>query len=125
MMVKKPMKLDCQIKQYFYMCEERATCNATINLVSEKIVLVEESSFDELEEFEQLSKVLGEERLEAHITCGSETNIFVVEKFSTHSFKIGRNDMEKFKNFKNALLFHDKLNSDLDDNKTERNLKKI
>lgn len=113
------MDIDCQILQFFAMCGEYESCDASINLVSEKIAIVSKPDFGNPDDLENY---MGSEHFEINILHGNEIYTFKLKKnLAKNSFEITKNDMEKFKNFKSTILFQDKLNKNLD----YKNIKKI
>lgn len=106
------MELDCQIKQCFASSGEYESCDASINLVSEKIVIVSKPDFGNPDDLENY---MGAEHFEINISHSNEIyNFKLKKKLAKNSFEITKNDMEKFKKFKSSILFHDKLNNNLD-----------
>jgi hypothetical protein len=117
------MKLDCEIVQCFAMSGAYESCEASINLVSEKITLVSKHDFGNSKE---LQKYMGAEYFEIHISYDNEMQVFNLDKISDElSFKITNEDMNIFKNFKSALLFHEKLDTALVCKKIKKDVLKI
>ena len=97
------MELDCQIKQCFASSGEYESCDASINLVSEKIVIVSKPDFGNPDDLENY---MGAEHFEIDISHSNEIYTFKLKKnLAKNSFEITKNDMEKFKKFKSSILF--------------------